>query len=79
MGIAIALAVLFGWALLAANHSGWITATVLDTDRFVSTFSPLPQDEAVSLALGQQVADAIVDDFEVAQTIEGSLPEGLGF
>lgn len=79
MGIAIALTVLFGFMLLAANHSGWITATVLDTDRFVSTFSPLPQDEAVSLALGQSVADAVIESFEVAQTIEDSLPDELGF
>lgn len=79
MGIAIALTVLFGLMLVAANHSGWITATVLDTDRFVATFSPLPQDEAVSLALGQQVADGVIEQFEVAETIEEALPEGIGF
>jgi hypothetical protein len=79
MGIAIALAVVFGLALLAANHAGWITSTVLDTDRFVSTFSPLPQDEAVSLALGERTADAVIESFEVTQTIQESLPDGLGF
>ncbi len=79
MGIAIALSVLFGLALFLANHAGWLTMTVLDEDRFVSTFAPLPQDEAVSLAIAERTADRVIESFEVTETISESLPEGLSF
>ncbi len=79
MGIAIALSVLFGLALLLANHAGWLTTTVLDEDRFVSTLAPLPKDEAVSLALAQRTADRVIESFEVTETISETLPDGLAF
>ena len=79
MGIAIALSVLFGLALFLANHAGWLTMTVLDEDRFVSTLAPLPQDEAVSLAIAHRTADRVIESFEVTETISETLPEGLSF
>lgn len=79
MGIAIALSVLFGLALFLANHAGWLTTTVLNEDRFVSTLAPLPKDEAVSLALAQRTADRVIESFEVAETISETLPDGLAF
>jgi hypothetical protein len=79
MGIAIALAVLFGIALLAANHAAWLTTTVLDTDSFVATFEPLPRDDAVSLALAHKTADAVIETFEITDVIAEALPEGIEF
>jgi hypothetical protein len=79
MGIAIALSVLFGLTLLLANHAGWLTTTVLNEDRFVSTLAPLPKDEAVSLALAQRTADRVIESFEVTETISETLPDELSF
>ncbi len=79
MGIAIAMAVLFGVVLFAANHAVWLTATILDTDRFVAAFAPLPQDEDVSLALAHKTADAVVESYEVTEVIAETLPEGISF
>ncbi|GMQ92876.1 MAG: hypothetical protein BMS9Abin12_0353 [Acidimicrobiia bacterium] len=79
MGISIALAVLFGIALLAANHAAWLTTTILDTDSFVATFEPLPQDEAVSLALANKIADAVIESYEVSDVISEALPDGIAF
>lgn len=79
MGIAIALSVLFGLALLITNHAGWLATSVLYEDRFVATLAPLPQDEAVSLALAQRTADTVMESFEVTERITAVLPEALGF
>ena len=79
MGLAIALALLFGFALLVANHAGWLTTTVLDTERFVATFEPLPKDDAVSLALAHKTADAVIEKYEVTEAIAQTLPDGIEF
>ena len=79
MGAAVALAILFGVVLVAANQAGWLTAVVLDTDAFVAALAPLPKDEAVSQALAQQTADAMIESFEVTESIADALPEGIEF
>jgi len=79
MGVAIVLAVLFGIALLAANHAGWLTRTVLDADSFVAVFEPLPGDDAVALALAHKTADALIESHEVAEVIAETLPDGIAF
>ncbi len=79
MGVAIVLAVLFGIALLAANHAGWLTRTVLGADSFVAVFEPLPGDDAVSLALAHKTADALIESYEVAEVIAETLPDGIAF
>ncbi len=79
MGIAIALVILFGVVLLTANHAAWLTRTVLDTDSFVGALEPLPRDEAVSLALANRTADAIIESYEVTDVIAETLPDGIEF
>lgn len=79
MGVAIALAVLFGIAMVAANQTAWLTTVILDTDRFVETLEPLPRDDAVSLALADRVADTVIESFDVTVVIAETLPEGLEF
>ena len=79
MGLAIALAVLFGLSLLVSNHAGWLTTTVLDTESFVATFEPLPKDDAVSLALAHKTADAVIENYGVTEVIAEALPDGVEF
>jgi hypothetical protein len=79
MGIAIALTVLFGIALVFANHALWLTRTVLDTDSFVSALAPLPADSAVAQAIAEQAADAVVESNDVSDTIASELPSDLAF
>ncbi|GMR02585.1 MAG: hypothetical protein BMS9Abin20_0923 [Acidimicrobiia bacterium] len=73
------LVILFGISLVAANHAGWLATTVLETDAFVSTLAPLPSDSAVSRALGESVADGIIESYEVRESITDTLPNGLAF
>jgi hypothetical protein len=79
MGIAIVLAILFGISLFAMNEAAWLTTVVLDEENFVATFEPLPQDEAVSLALAYQATDAFIENYEVTERIAEALPEGIRF
>jgi Ni/Fe-hydrogenase subunit HybB-like protein len=68
-GIAIVVAILVGFMLLAASHTGWIVTTVLDRDIFVATLEDLPADPAVATALAQEVSAGIIDSFEVQDKI----------
>lgn len=79
MKTAIVLAIVFGVSLFAANQALWLAQTVLDEDEFVATLAPLPRDDAVSLALADQVADAIVEQFGVQDAVAGALPDGIKF
>lgn len=79
MRTAAVLTVLFGLILIVANHAGWLATTVLDTESFIETVSPLPQDPYVSRALGEAVADSVIQSNEVGQAISDRLPDGLEF
>lgn len=79
MQVAAVLTVLFGLLLIAANHAGWLGTTILNTESFVDTLAPLPADPDVSLALGEAVADSIIQSNEVGQAIFDKLPDGLRF
>jgi hypothetical protein len=78
-GIAIVVAVLFGFALVAANYTGWIITTVVDQDVFVATLEDLPSDPEVALALAQEVSAGIIETFDVEEKIAETLPEDLAF
>lgn len=78
-GIAIVVAILFGFVLIVANHTGWIITTVLDREVFVATLEDLPADPAVAQALAQEVSAGIIDSFEVQEKIAESLPPDLSF
>ncbi|NHZ70863.1 MAG: hypothetical protein GWP18_04410 [Proteobacteria bacterium] len=66
-------------SLIAANHAAWLVTTALDTDTFVDALAPLPSDPDVARALGQSVADTIVESTEVGSSIADALPDGLQF
>ncbi|MFV1999013.1 MAG: hypothetical protein ACC654_01460, partial [Acidimicrobiia bacterium] len=79
MYLALAFTVLFAISLVAANHAAWLVTTVMDTDTFVDALAPIPQDPDVARALGQGIADNILDSAEVGQKIADALPDGLAF
>jgi hypothetical protein len=78
---------IFGWvaAIIAiilislAVNVGWAKTTLLDTDAFVATLSPLAQEEAIAAALSVQIGDAIVEATELEAAIAEALPEELAF
>ena len=78
-GIAIVVAVLFGFFLIVANQTGWIITTVLDRDVFVATLEDLPAHPEVAAALAQEVSAGIIDTFEVQEKIAEGLPPDLSF
>ncbi|MFV1963656.1 MAG: hypothetical protein ACC658_17755, partial [Acidimicrobiia bacterium] len=45
----------------------------------VGALEPLPRDEAVSLALANRTADAIIESYEVTDVIAETLPDGIEF
>ena len=79
MTVALILVLLFAVALYAANHAVWFATTVLNTDQFVDTLAPLPEDPAVAAALGSQFASSVVENNDISGTIAGLLPEGIAF
>ena len=78
-GIAVVVAILFGIALIGANHAGWLTTTVFDQDVFVNTLAPLPKDPAVAQALAEKVGAGIIETYEVQDNVAEALPENLAF
>jgi len=62
-----------------AVNVGWAKTTLLDTDVFVATLSPLAQDEAVAEALSVAIGDAVVEATELEAAIAGALPEEITF
>lgn len=79
MYAAMALVVLFALTLVATNHVVWAATTVLDTDIFVDTFAPLPEDPAVAASLGQRFAESLLEENDVQERIAEALPDGLAF
>lgn len=67
------VAVVFG--VLAA----WLQTTIADEERFVDTFGALPKDQAVAVVLSERLADELVVNAGVAETVERLLPSELGF
>ena len=62
-----------------AVNVGWAKTTLLDTDAFVATFSPLAQDEAVAEALSVVIGDAVIEATELEAAIGEALPEEITF
>ena len=79
MVLAAVFVVLFAVVLVPANQAVWLARTMLNTDSFVATFAPLPEDEAVSTALGAQVAALVSEEVMVQQRIESLVGSELTF
>lgn len=64
---------------VASNLVVWLERTVLDTDTYISTIEPLPQDPAVSEALATFMVEELYADLDLDAEIEGALPDDAGF
>jgi len=77
--VAWVLAVLAVIAVVSAVDAIWLKTFVTDTDAFVSTLEPLPQDEDVAAVLSVRVADGIVEVADVEVLVADTLPDQLTF
>ena len=73
------LAILAIFLITLAVNVGWAETTLLDTDAFVSTLSPLARNEAVAEALSVRIGAAVVEVAEIEASIAEALPEELVF
>lgn len=73
------LAILAIVLIALAVNVGWAKTTLLDTNAFVSTLSPLAQNEAVAEALSIRIGDAVVVATALEDSISEALPAELSF
>jgi hypothetical protein len=57
----------------------WVRNTLLDTDNYVSTVSPLASDPAVEQAVANRVTDALFTNADAEQRISKALPARASF
>lgn len=79
MPVALVLVILFGLALIPANQAGWLATTTLETDQFVATFAPMPEDPAVATAIGTSLAAQVYENAALEERISSTLPTDLKF
>ncbi len=73
------LAVLAIIAVVASVQAVWLQTTLQDEDRFVATFQPLPQDDAVAGALSVRVAGGVVEAAGLDVFVGEALSDELSF
>ncbi len=66
-------------AATAAAVGIWARTTALDTDTYLDTVAPLPQNPEVSAALAQTIVDQVYQNVAVEEELRQLLPEGIGF
>jgi len=71
------LAILAIILISTAMVTGWAKSTLLDTDTFVATLAPLPEDPAVAEALATRIGDATVEATNLEAALAGKLPPEL--
>jgi hypothetical protein len=71
------LAIVAIFLISTAMLTGWAKSTLLDTETFVATLSPLPKDPAVAEALATRIGDAAVEATNLESAIAGKLPPEL--
>jgi hypothetical protein len=76
---AVVLAVLAALAIAFSVDTIWMHQRVFDTDTFVETLAPLPQDPAVSTAIATHVAEALTSGEMLENRVAEALPDKLGF
>ncbi|GIE98475.1 hypothetical protein [Paractinoplanes rishiriensis] len=67
------------FALVASVVGLWAATTVLNTDRFVATVAPLPQDPQVAAAVSEYATTEVFRVLDVEQRIEAVLPAQAAF
>lgn len=76
---AVVLAVLAIVATVAAVDALWLKTTLQDEDTFVSTFQPLPEQDAVATAIAVRVVNGVAEAAGVEAFVAETLPEELQF
>jgi hypothetical protein len=74
-----ALVALFSIGAVASLIGVWAKRTALDTDSFVRTVRPLPQDPDVSRALAAFINEELFVTLDIDQRARDALPENLQF
>lgn len=77
--LAVVLAVLAIVATVAAVDALWLKTTLQDEDTFVSTFQPLPEQDAVATAIAVRVVNGVAEAAGVEAFVAETLPEELQF
>jgi hypothetical protein len=75
----VACLVLGGLLLPFAVLSRWASDTMLDTDTYVETVTPLAENEDIQEALAFRVSETIMAEIDFRPQAEEALPEGAGF
>lgn len=61
------------------NISSWVKTTLLDTEAFVNTTSPLIEQPAVQQALQDEITRVLFENINVEQELQRALPENVAF
>jgi len=77
--VALALAVLAALAIAVSVDTVWMHQRIFDTDTFVETLAPLPQNPAVSDAIAMHAAEALTAGGVLENRVAEALPDKLGF
>ncbi|MEA2009346.1 MAG: hypothetical protein U9N78_01430 [Actinomycetota bacterium] len=77
--IGITLAVLAGLLISISVDTYWLHERVFDTDSFVESLAPLPNDPAVSTAIATKAAGAFDEGATIEQRVAEALPDQLAF
>ncbi|WP_199514252.1 hypothetical protein [Nucisporomicrobium flavum] len=77
--LAAALIALAAFALVASVVGVWSARTAMNTDRWVATVAPLPQDPRVAAAVADYATNQIFVAVDVEQRLRTVLPEQAAF
>src|SRR2546423_6185550 len=76
---AAVLAAVAAFALVGSVIGLWAANTTLNTDRWVATVAPLPQNKAVAAAVAQYASGEVFNVLDVEDRIRTVLPQQAGF
>jgi hypothetical protein len=75
--IAAIIAVIAGLVMTISVTGSWLKRTTFDTNRWVATVGPLPNDPKVQAALGAYLTDQLFSAVDVQHYVEQALPKRL--
>jgi hypothetical protein len=76
---AMVLIVIASILLPLAGLTVWVRNMMLNTDRYVTTVSPLPSDPAVQEAIATKLSVALVRELDIQDRAKSALPEKAQF
>ncbi|MEN8235037.1 MAG: hypothetical protein ABFR89_08980 [Actinomycetota bacterium] len=77
--IGIFLAIIAALITWMSVDGAWLHERVFDTDAFVESLEPLPQEPAVSMAIALRTTEALGRNLEVEARVAEALPDRLAF